>query len=97
MTPEQRVLRAKIGAHALHARHNGHEITKKATEASQHTRFERQVDPNNELLPEERTKRAAHARSAYMRGLALRRSMLASKRKSVTVATTCLSPLTLQE
>lgn len=94
MTPEQRILRAKMGAAALHSQYSGQELTRKATEASQITRFEKQVDPNNELSEEERTKRATQARKAYMRGLALRRSMNASKLKSVAVTTTSLTPLT---
>lgn len=33
--------------------------------------FEAQVDPNNELSPDERRKRALHARRAHMSKLAL--------------------------
>lgn len=34
-------------------------------------RFERQVDPNNELSPQDRAVRAEHARKAYFARLAL--------------------------
>lgn len=36
------------------------------------SRFEREVDPEGKLPPEERAKRAAAARSAYFSALALR-------------------------
>lgn len=35
-------------------------------------RFERDVDPNGTLTPEERARRATHARKAYFRRLALK-------------------------
>jgi hypothetical protein len=35
-------------------------------------RFERQVDPDGTLKPEERARRAGHARKAYFTRLALR-------------------------
>jgi hypothetical protein len=35
-------------------------------------RFEREVDPDNELPPDERRRRAEHAKRAYMLGLAKR-------------------------
>jgi hypothetical protein len=35
-------------------------------------KFERQVDPDNELSPAERAKRAEHARKAYYKRLALK-------------------------
>lgn len=42
-------------------------------------RFERQVDPNNELQPAERQRRAEAARKAHMRTLAFRSSRARSK------------------
>ena len=35
-------------------------------------RFEREVDPNGELTPQERAKRAEHARKAYFTRLSLK-------------------------
>ncbi len=43
-------------------------------------KFEREVDPNNELAPQERAKRAAFARKAYFARLALK-SAQARKRR----------------
>jgi hypothetical protein len=44
-------------------------------------KFEREVDPNNELAPAERAKRAEHARRAYYARLALA-SAQARRRRS---------------
>lgn len=71
LTPAQRTLRARIAAHALHAQ--GGTSTKAATAAFL-SRFDREVDPDGVLPPDERARRAAHARRAYMGGLSLRAS-----------------------
>jgi hypothetical protein len=71
LTPEQRKLRARLAAHTLHA---------KVTDPAAHTaaarreflnRFEREVDPDGVLSPDERARRAEHARKAYFARLAL--------------------------
>lgn len=69
--PNFRRLRASIGGHAVHAKHDSREITRNAREKFL-SRFELEVDPNFELRPEERARRAKHAKSAYFKGLALR-------------------------
>jgi hypothetical protein len=62
---DERVLRARMAAHLLHAR------VKDSTEhtASARTaflsRFEREVDPDGVLEPAERFRRAEHAKKAY--------------------------------
>ena len=68
VTPEQRVLRARLAAHTMHAR--GATNTAPARRAFDQ-RFEDEVDPNRELPAAERAKRAAHAKSAYMARLSL--------------------------
>lgn len=65
-----RRLRASIGGHAVHAKHDSREITRNAR-AKFLSRFELEVDPKFELPPEERSRRAAHAKSAYFKKLAL--------------------------
>lgn len=70
LTPEQRVLRARIAAYHLHATHDPKETTRKAREAFAE-RFERQVDPDGVLTPAERARRAEAARHAYFTRLAL--------------------------
>jgi hypothetical protein len=72
-TPEQRALRSRLAAYRLHATHDPRETTKKAREAFA-ARFEREVDPEGVLSPEERTRRVEAARRAYFTGLALRSS-----------------------
>jgi hypothetical protein len=68
LTPAQRTLRARIGAETMHAQ--GKTNTGPARRAF-HDRFEREVDPDGILSPEERAKRADHARRAHMSRLAL--------------------------
>lgn len=67
-----RSLRARLAAHSLHA---------SILDPAAHTaparkaflgRFEREVDPDGQLEPELRARRAEHARKAYFLGLALK-------------------------
>ena len=71
LSAEQRVLRARIGAHALHAQ---------VADPAAHTaparqafldHFEREVDPDGVLPPEERARRAEHAKKAHFLRMAL--------------------------
>lgn len=62
----------KIGAHVAHSRHSGEEMTAPARRAFL-ARFEREVDPDGKLAPEERARRAEHAKRAYFSRLALAR------------------------
>ena len=66
----KRVLQARMAAHALHAQ---------VADPAAHTaparrvflsRFEREVDPEGVLEPQERARRAEHARKAYFLRLA---------------------------
>ena len=66
-----RALRGRIGAHALHARHDSRELTANARRAFL-DRFEREVDPDGILTPQERARRAYHAKKAYFTRLAYR-------------------------
>jgi len=76
LTPAQRSLRARAAAFALHAQ--GGTTTRAATAAFL-SRFERQVDPDGILAPEERSRRAGLARKAYMSSLALKSSRTRSR------------------
>lgn len=76
LSPAQRTLRARAAAHALHAQ--GGTSTKAGTSAFLE-RFEREVDPDGILTPEERARRAAHARKSYMAALALKASRARSR------------------
>ena len=79
LTPEQKVLRAKLAAHCLHAM--GGTNTAAGTKALL-DRFEREVDPDRTLDPGERAKRAEHAKRAYFVSLALK----SSKKRSAGAA-----------
>lgn len=79
-TPNERSQRASIAAHLLHAKYDGRKLTEPARTAFL-SRFELQVDPEGVLPEDERRRRARHARTAYMRGLALK-SSIARRAKS---------------
>ncbi|MFI7633476.1 hypothetical protein [Nonomuraea sp. NPDC049400] len=82
MTPEQRVLRAQIAAHVRWSKTpNAAEATAPARKAF-HDRFERQVDPNNEMDPVVRAKLAEHAKKAYYKQLALKSARARAARKT---------------
>jgi hypothetical protein len=79
LTAEQRSLRARAGAYALHAQ--GGTSTAAATAASM-KRFEAEVDPDGLLAPDERARRATFARRAYMAKLALRSSIARARARA---------------
>ncbi|CAN5705960.1 hypothetical protein BH23CHL8_BH23CHL8_29540 [soil metagenome] len=83
LSPSERSLRARLAAHALHAR--GGTSTKAGTAAFLN-RFERQVDPDGALEPAERAKRAEHALKAHMATLALKASRARQRRTQDTAA-----------
>ena len=69
-SPAERSLRARLAAYAMHAQHDSRQTSAPGRVAFQ-ARFEREVDPDGRLDPEERRRRAEHARSAYFARLAL--------------------------
>lgn len=71
MTPAERVLRARLAAHSLHARLGDETAHTAPARHAFLARFEREVDPRGELPVEERHRRAEHARKAYFTRLAL--------------------------
>jgi len=71
LSPSQRSMRARLAAHAMHARRDSREVTANARRAFVE-RFERQVDPDGVLPATERQRRAEHAMRAHMTRLALR-------------------------
>lgn len=80
MTPEQRALRSRIGAHVSWA--GTADRSARTAPARQRflDRFEREVDPDGALLPHERAVRAEHARKAYFARLAMRSAAARRKR-----------------
>lgn len=71
LTPAERSLRARLAAHAMHARHDSR-VTTAVARKTFLERFEREVDPDGVLAPEERARRAKHAHRAFMASLALK-------------------------
>jgi hypothetical protein len=71
MSPSERSLAARVGAHARAAQYDGRQVTE-AGRAAFLRSFETQVDPDGLLPPAERARRAEAARKSYMLGLALK-------------------------
>ena len=70
LSPAERSLRARLAAYAMHAQHDSRHTSTPGRTAFL-ARFEADVDPDSRLDPEERRRRAEHARSAYFTRLAL--------------------------
>ncbi len=62
----------RLGAYALHARHDS-KVTSKPGRDAFLARFEREVDPLGQLDPEERSRRSAFARRLYFARLSKKR------------------------
>jgi hypothetical protein len=71
LSPERASLLGRIGALVLHARHDAKATTAKARETFLN-KFEKEVDPDGTLPPEERARRAEYARKAHFAHLALK-------------------------
>ncbi len=71
LTPAERVMRARLAAHSLHARIADPAAHTAPARRAFLDRFEREVDPEGLLPLSERQRRAEHARKAYFARLAL--------------------------
>jgi hypothetical protein len=83
LTPDERIMRAKLAAHTLHSQVDGRAHTEPARAAFDR-RFDLEVDPEGILPPEERARRVAHARKAYFTGLALKSAK--TRRRNAEIA-----------
>jgi hypothetical protein len=72
LTPVERTLRAQIAAHQSWAHTEDRAARTANARKALLDKFEEQVDPNQELAPAERAKRAEHARKAHYKRLALK-------------------------
>jgi len=81
LDPQFRVLRARLGALTLHSMYDAKETTSAARSAFL-DKFERQVDPNGELSPEERQRRAEFARKAHFTRMAMKSAQARSQAKA---------------
>jgi hypothetical protein len=71
LTPVERSTRASIAALTRWSRQDTRLGTQPAQQEANYGRFEREVDPDGELEPEERARRVRRLRRAHMRKLAL--------------------------
>lgn len=69
LTPSERIMRARLAAHALHSRYDSSELVKPAKAAFDARFYEGIPD---DLPQAERDRRAAHARKRYFTTLALK-------------------------
>lgn len=83
LTPAERSTRARIGAHAKHALHDGRDSTA-AARAAFDLRFEREVDPDGVLPLDERRRRAESAKRAYFARLALKSAIARRRRREAS-------------
>jgi hypothetical protein len=81
---EERVLRSRVAAQALHAKHDPREITAAARAAGPNGMryFEDKVDPDRLLEPAERRRRAEHKRKEYYARLAYRAARARNKNRA---------------
>lgn len=79
--PTIRTLSARAAALTRHSRGDGVEATAAARKAFL-DRFDREVDPDGTLAPDERARRAERARKAYFLKLAMRSAQARAKAKS---------------
>lgn len=77
-------LRAKVAAHASWAKTEDPAARTAPAREAFMARFERQVDPDGVLSPEDRQRRAEHARKAYFARLALASSKARRARKAAS-------------
>ncbi len=77
----KRVLQARMAAHALHARIEDPTAYTAPARKVFLSRFEREVDPEGLLTPQERARRAEHAKKAYFLRLAAESSKARSKKR----------------
>lgn len=73
---------AQIGAESLWATCSDRAAHTAPARAAFEARFEREVDPEGVLPPQERAVRAAHARKAYFRRIALKSAQARAARKA---------------
>jgi hypothetical protein len=80
LTPEFRKLRSQIAAHTSWAHTEDRTARTSNARKAALDRFEREVDPEGVLAPQERAKRAEHLRKAYFARLALKSAQVRRRR-----------------
>lgn len=80
--PQIKILVAKIAAHSRWAKEPDRAAATAAARQAALDRFEREVDPDGVMTPEERSRRAASARKAYFARLALKSAQARKAKKN---------------
>jgi hypothetical protein len=78
--PSERFLAASIAANSRWAHEPDRSAATSAGRRAFLSRFEREVDPDGRLTPEERFRRAEHAKKAYFARLALKSAQARRRR-----------------
>ena len=84
LTPTEHSIRARLGAHAAHSKHDSRVLTTNArakARANLDARLLGEIDPDNLLNDAERARRLEHARKAHFARLALQ-SAIARRKKA---------------
>lgn len=79
-TPTERTLRARVAAHESWARTGDRAARTAKARAAMESKFDRLVDPDGLLSPEERAYRADQARKAHYTRLALKSAQARRRR-----------------
>lgn len=88
--PKIRSMRGRIGAYESWARTQDRALRTWPARKAALDRFEREVDPEGVLTPQERARRAEWARKAFMQRLALKSAAARQRRK--LICQTCGEP-----
>ena len=80
LTPAERSLRSQIAAHKSWAHTPDRAARTSNARRAMLDKFEREVDPEGQLAPAERAKRAENARKAYFARLALKSAQARRRR-----------------
>lgn len=84
MTPEQRALRSRLGAHIRWSQCDDRAAATAAARAQSPAstdRWEKKVDPDGVLNPHERAIRAEHAKKAHFTAMAMKSAKARARRK----------------
>ena len=82
LTASEKSLRGQIGAYTSWSRTEDRSARTAPARKAALQKFEQQVDPNGELSPDERARRAQYARKAYFKQLALKSAQARRRRES---------------
>ncbi|OBG60826.1 hypothetical protein, partial [Mycobacterium sp. E735] len=82
-TAKMRSMRGRIGAYESWARTSDRPARTWPARKAALDRFEREIDPDGVLTPQERAKRAEWARKAFMQRLALKSAAARQRRKII--------------